>query len=180
MYLLPIALGVISVIFLGALAFVLTRPNEFRVVRELVINSPPQTPFHHVNNLKTWNDWSPWAKLDPNCKMTYGEKVEGAGAWYEWNGNNKVGEGKLSITESRPNDSLRMKLQFIRPFKCENDVDFTFKREGNGTRVIWGMDGKNNFMSKAMCLFMNMDKMVGADFEKGLNSLKSLSEGVSK
>lgn len=179
MYILWIILGIVGLLFLGLLIFILTRPNEFRVVRDIFIKAPPEVAFQHVNNLKTWDSWSPWAKLDPNMKMTYGQKHEGPGATYQWTGNNKVGEGKLSILDARSPDSVKMKLEFIRPFKCQNDVDFTFERQGDGTKVIWGMDGKNNFMSKAMCLFMNMDKMVGKDFEKGLASLKSLSEAKS-
>lgn len=176
----PIVVGSLAVVFLGAAGFVVTRPNEFRVVRETSIKSPPELVFALVNDLRKWDDWSPWAKLDPNCKMTYGESEEGKGAWYSWNGNNKVGEGKLTITGSQPSQDLRLRLEFIRPFKCENDVDFTFKPDSGGTRVIWGMVGKNNFMSKAMCLVMNMDKMVGKDFEKGLSSLKSLAESGAK
>ena len=176
----PIVVGTVTVLALGALGFVITRPNEFRVIREITINAAPEVVFGLVGDLRRWDDWSPWAKLDPHCKMTYGETEKGKGAWYEWNGNNKVGEGKLMITESQPSSGLRLRLQFIRPFKCENDVDFCFKTERSGTRVIWGMDGKNNFMSKAMCLVMNMDKMVGKDFEKGLSSLKTLAEAGQK
>lgn len=174
--LIPILVGSVSVLFLGALGFVLTRPNEFRITRQTVVKAPPPVVFGLVNDLRKWDDWSPWAKLDPHCKMNYGDIDRGKGAWYEWSGNNKVGEGKLTITESTPSDEIRLKLQFIRPFKCENEGDFVFQPESGGTRVIWGMTGKNNFMSKAMCLVMNMDKMVGKDFEKGLNSLKSLAE----
>lgn len=174
--LIPILAGSATVLCLGALGYIATRPNEFRVVREMTIKAPPEVIFAFVNGLRKWDEWSPWAKLDPNCKMTYGEIDQGKGAWYEWNGNNKVGEGKLTITDVTPGKEIRLKLQFNRPFKCENEGDFVFKSEGGGTRVIWGMTGKNNFMSKAMCLVMNMDKMVGKDFEKGLSSLKSIAE----
>jgi hypothetical protein len=173
---LPYILGGVVAVFLGAIALVATRPAKFRVVREIFIKAAPPVVFANVNNLRRWDDWSPWAKLDPNAKLTYSGPVEGKGASYTWTGNNKVGEGTLTITDSRPNTDLEMKLEFIRPFKCQNEVDFSFKPENGGTRVIWGMDGKNNFMSKAMCLFMNMDKMVGKDFERGLSSLQSLSE----
>lgn len=174
-----IILGVIGVLIVGLLIFIMTRPNEFRVVRELFLKASPEVVFAQVNDLHCWDDWSPWAKLDPNAKLTYSGPREGKGASYTWNGNNEVGEGTLTITESRPVKQLKMRLEFIRPFKCQNDVDFTFTPENGGTKVEWGMDGKNNFMSKAMCLFMNMDKMVGRDFEKGLGSLKTLTESKS-
>ena len=163
MYLLWILLSVIGVLFLGLLIYVLTRPNTFRVVREIVIKAPPEIPFKHVNNLRTWNDWSPWAKLDPQMKLTYSDKPEGNGAWYEWNGNNQVGEGKLAITESRPSESLKMKLNFVRPFRANNDVAFNFQRESAGTRVSWAMEGESGLFHKVMGLFMNMDEVaIGA------------------
>ncbi len=177
MYILWIILSVIGVLFLGLLVYILTRPNTFRVVREIQIKSQPESAFRFVNNLKSWEDWSPWAKLDPQMKMTYSDKVEGKDAWYEWTGDNKVGEGKMTISESRPSDLVKMKLKFLRPFRAENDVDFSFKREGDGTRVIWAMTGESGIFHKVMGLFMNMDKLIGNDFEKGLSSLKSLAEG---
>jgi hypothetical protein len=176
----PIVAGAVAVAFLGGVAFIATRPNEFRVVREALIKAPPEVVFSYVDDLRKWDDWSPWAKLDPNCKMTYGEIDKGKGASYQWNGNNKVGEGRLTVVESRPFSELGLRLEFIRPFQCENDVDFTFKAEQGGTRVIWGMNGKNNLMSKTMCLVMNMDKMVGKDFEKGLTSLRAIAENGAK
>jgi hypothetical protein len=109
-------------------------------------------------------------------KLTYDGPAEGAGASYTWSGNNKVGEGRTTITESRPNDLVRLKLEFVRPFTATNDVEFTFRSEGDQTSVTWDMTGRNNFMSKAFCLFVNMDRMVGGDFEKGLAQLKAVVE----
>jgi hypothetical protein len=108
--------------------------------------------------------------------MTYDGPPVGTGAGYTWAGNNKVGEGRMTISESRPNEFIRFQLDFLKPFKATNTAEFTFKPEGNQTFVSWSMTGKNNFMFKAAGLFMNMDKLVGGQFEQGLADLKSLCE----
>jgi hypothetical protein len=164
-----VVLGVIIVVFLGIVA---TRPAEYRITRSAVIPAPAADVFAQVDDLHKFNDWSPWAKLDPNVKNTFEGPPAGTGTVTRWSGNKKVGEGIMTITESRPNELIRMKLEFIRPFASTADVDFAFKPEGNGTAVTWTMSGKNNFMAKAFCLFMNMDTMVGGDFERGLANLK--------
>ena len=97
-----------------------------------------------------------------------------------WEGNSKVGAGRMTITESRTNEAVRIKLEFMKPFAAINDTEFTFKPDGNQTAVTWTMSGTNNFVSKAFCMFMNMDKMVGGDFEKGLASLKTIAEAAGK
>jgi hypothetical protein len=132
--------------------------------------------FAQVNELRQWEAWSPWAKLDPAMKQTYEGPASGAGAVSAWCGNRKVGEGRNTIVESRAPELIRLKLEFLRPFKCTNDVEFTFQFNGRGTVVTWSMTGKNNFMGKAFGLFMNMDKMVGGDFERGLAAMKSAVE----
>ena len=161
-------------------AVIVTRPDDFRVTRSATMAAPPAVVFEHVNDLKKWEAWSPWAKLDPNSKMTYEGAPSGVGAITKWNGNNDVGEGIQTITESRPGELVRMKLEFIRPFAGTNDVDFTFKPEGSGTLVTWTMSGKNNFMSKAVGLVMDCDKMCGGFFEKGLANLKAIVEPAPK
>jgi uncharacterized protein YndB with AHSA1/START domain len=168
-----IALAAVVLLFLAIVAM---QPAEFRVTRTATINAPPADVFPHVNDLHKWEAWSPWARLDPEMKLTYDGPAEGAGASYTWSGNNKVGEGRTTITESRPNDLVRLKLEFVRPFTATNDVEFTFRSEGDQTSVTWDMTGRNNFMSKAFCLFVNMDRMVGGDFEKGLAQLKAVVE----
>jgi hypothetical protein len=129
-----------------------------------------------VNDFHNWNAWSPWAKIDPAMKQTYEGAPAGTGAIYSWNGDNKVGEGRMTLKESRPNELIRIKLEFMRPFKAINDAEFAFKPDGNQTMVTWSMSGRKNFMFKAFGLFMSMDKMVGGDFEKGLASMKSIVE----
>jgi hypothetical protein len=168
-----IAIGVIVVVFLIVVAL---QPAEFRVVRSANMSAPPAVVFAQVNDFHKWEAWSPWEKLDPALKRTYEGPSAGTGAIYRWVGNNKVGEGSMTITESRSSDLIRIKLEFLKPFASTADTEFTFKPEGNQTAVTWSMAGKNNFMAKAMCLFMNMGKMVGGQFEQGLAQMKSLVE----
>jgi len=173
---LPIILGVIAAILVLFLIIVALQPADYQVVRSATVGAPAPEVFGQVNDLHKFQDWSPWAKLDPNVKNTYEGPPAGNGAITRWVGNKKVGEGNMRIVESRPSDLVKMKLQFIKPFASAADVQFDFKPEPKGTAVTWTMSGKKNFMSKAFCLFASMDKMVGGDFERGLANLKSLTE----
>jgi carbon monoxide dehydrogenase subunit G len=172
-----IALAVIVIVFVVVVAL---QPSEFRVARTATISAPPPAVFAQVNDFHKWEAWSPWAKLDPAMKQTYAGAPAGTGAIYTWAGNDQVGEGRMTLTESRPSDLIRIKLEFLKPFASTAATEFTFKPEGNQTMVTWSMAGKNNFMAKAFGLFMNMDKTVGGDFEKGLANLKSVSEAAPK
>ncbi len=168
-----IALAVIVLVFI---AIVVTRPAEFRVVRSAAIAAPAPAVFAQVNELRKWEAWSPWAKRDPAMKQTYDGTPAGTGAVTAWAGNREVGEGRMTITESRPAELIRIKLEFFKPFTATNTAEFTFKPEGNRTVVTWSMSGQNNFIAKAVHLFMDMDKMVGKDFEAGLANLKAVTE----
>jgi hypothetical protein len=168
-------LAAIIVIFLIVAA---TRSDEFRVSRTATFTAPPSAVFEQVNNLRNWNAWSPWAKLDPNAKNTFEGPPAGVGASFAWAGNSQVGEGKMTITESKPAELVLMKLEFIKPFAATNTTEFTFKPDGNGTTVSWSMAGKNNFMSKCVGLVMNCEKMVGGQFEQGFANLKGVVEPV--
>lgn len=179
-----IGLGVIAAIFvllIVALAlYISSRPSEFRIARSSTMAATPATVFAQVNNVHKWQDWSPWAKLDPNAKLTYSGPDAGTGASYTWSGNEKIGEGTLTVSESKPNDLVRFKLDFLKPFPASNVAEFTFVPRGDQTQVTWSMSGHCNFLMKAVGLFMDCDKMVGPDFEKGLASLKSISESAEK
>lgn len=172
-----IGLVIVIVIFLIVVAL---QPSIYSVTRSLTMAAAPEVVFPHVNELKKWAAWNPWEKLDPNMKMTYEGPEAGVGASYSWVGNSEVGEGKMTITGSKPSESIQLKLEFFKPMAGVSDTEFTFKPQGNQTEVTWTMSGKNNFIGKAMCLFMNMDKMIGPDFEKGLVSLKALAEAGEK
>jgi hypothetical protein len=159
------------------LAIVALQPAEFRVERSTVINAPVAVVFANVNDLRKWEAWSPWAKMDPGMKQTYEGAAAGVGAVTNWSGNDEVGEGRMTIVESRRNELIQIKLEFLKPFAATNITLFTFKPESDWTTTVtWAMTGENNFFFKALCLFMDMDKMVGGDFEKGLAALKSLAE----
>jgi len=170
-------LAAVLLVFLVVVAF---QPADFQVVRSTKISAPPPVVFTEVNDLHRWNAWSPWAKLDPAMKQTHEGAPAGSGAVYSWAGNSDVGEGRMTITESRPNELVRIKLEFLKPFAQTNTTEFTFKPEGPQTSVTWSMAGRKNFISKAVCMFMNMDKMVGGDFEKGLAALKSVAESAAR
>lgn len=172
-----IALVVIVIVFVVVVAM---QPSEFRVARSTTVSAPPGTVFAQVNDFHKWEAWNPWGKIDPAMKQTYEGAPAGVGAVYTWAGNNEVGEGRMTITESRPSDLIRVRLEFFKPLRATNTAEFTFKPEGNQTAVTWSMFGQNNFMAKAIHLFMNMDKMIGGQFEKGLASMKSIVESPAK
>lgn len=168
-----LALAIIAILFFILLV---GRPDEFRVTRSATILALPERVFSHVNELKKWEDWSPWAKLDPNSKSTFEGPAAGVGSSMTWSGNKKVGEGRMSITESSPSNLIQIRLEFLRPFKSTATAEFTFAPRGSQTLVTWSMFGASNFMSKVFGLFMNCDTMIGKDFEKGLASLKLVAE----
>lgn len=168
-----IILSVLVVLVLGLVAVIALRPADFRIERSASLPAPPATVFEQVNDFHKWENWSPWAKLDPTMQQTYTGPTAGQGASYHWVGNNQVGEGRMTITESRTNEFVAIRLEFIKPFAAVNTTEFTFKPEGTNTLVTWAMHGKNGFMSKAFDLFMNMDKTIGRDFENGLEQMKT-------
>jgi hypothetical protein len=173
---LPLIIALLAVLVIGFLAFVATRPAAFRYTRSLAIVAPAPALFEQINDLRKFQDWNHWAKLDPQCVYTYAGPATGPGATYHWKGNNKVGEGRMTITESKPHELVRSRLEFIKPFAATHAGEFTFQPEGGRTLVTWSMTGENNFMSKLMGVFMNFEQMIGRDFEKGLASLQALAE----
>ncbi|HTI97407.1 MAG TPA: SRPBCC family protein [Dongiaceae bacterium] len=165
-----IALPVLIVLFC---IVVTLQPASFRVTRSATISAPPERVFSHVNDLKQWEAWSPWVKLDPNAKSTFSGPAAGTGASMTWAGNREVGEGRMTITDSQPNKLVQLKLEFLKPFQAVSTAEFTFTPQGNATEVTWTMSGQNDFMGKAVSLFMDCDKMIGGQFEKGLASLNT-------
>ena len=156
------------------------QPSEFRIERSTTIAAPPADVFAQVNDFHNWQAWNPWGKIDPAMKETFEGPASGVGAGYSWTGNDDVGEGKMTIAESKPNDLIRVDLHFIKPMEGTSVAEFTFKPQGDGTQVTWSMAGHKNFMSKAFCLFVNMDKMIGDEFEKGLADMKTATEANQK
>jgi hypothetical protein len=177
--LIKILIGVAIVIVL-LIIFIATRPTEFSVTRSAAMSATPSAVFAQVNDFHKWEAWSPWAKMDPNAKSTFEGPSSGEGAKFAWDGNKDIGAGNMTITESSPNDHIRIRLEFVRPFAGVNDTLFTFKPADDKTNVTWTMSGRNNFVTKAIGLFMNCDKMIGDQFEKGLANMEALAAAESK
>ena len=169
-----LAVLVIGIVVVGIL--VSMQPDEYTVVRSATFNAPPEKVFEQVNDFRNWKVWSPWEKLDPNMKTTLSGPESGKGAGYAWIGNDDVGEGKMTIVESRPFEMVGIDLEFLQPFAMRSRSDFTFKPEGGGTNVTWTMKGENGVVGKAFSLVMDMDSMIGKDFEKGLAQMKPIVE----
>jgi hypothetical protein len=174
------SLAAIAVIVAGFLIVVAMQPADFKIERSATMRAPAQAAFAQVNDFQNWQAWSPWEKVDPALKRSYDGPKAGNGAIYAWQGNKDVGEGRMTITESRPGERVRIKLEFFKPFVAVNDTLFTFTPSAGGanegTAVTWTMSGRNNFVSKAMCLFIDMDRMVGGMFEQGLAQMKTVVE----
>jgi hypothetical protein len=152
--------------------FIATRPATFRISRSRTMAASSQDVYPFVNDLHKWTEWSPWEKLDPALKREYSGPPAGIGTAYAWTSDDKkVGAGRMTITDTRPAHAVTIRLEFIRPFTGTNNVQFDFVPSAPGTNVTWTMTGKKNFMMKAFCLFLDMDKMVGPDFERGLANL---------
>src|SRR5882757_5558513 len=165
-----ILIGLVAVIAIFLIA-VATRPADFRVERSATIAAPAQALFEQVNDHHKFNAWNPFMKVDPNVKNTYIVPDSGIGAVCRWDGNKDIGAGSATITESKPGELVRMRMDWIRPMAGVATVDFTFKPDGDKTVVTWSMAGKNGFMGKLVSLFMDCDKMVGLKFEEGLANL---------
>ncbi len=173
----------ILVLLLLLIVIIAMRPDGYRTTRSTTIAAPPAVVFDEVNTLQNWDAWSPWAKIDPNAKKTYEGPASGVGAKYNWSGNSEVGEGNMTIAESRTNEYVKFDVVFIKPFSGNSTAEFTFKPDDaqtNQTVVSWSMSGKNNFVGKAMGLFMDSDKMLGGYFEKGLAQMKTVAEASAK
>ncbi|HZW90824.1 MAG TPA: SRPBCC family protein [Myxococcaceae bacterium] len=174
-----VLLGIAALIII-LVGIIYTRGSTFRVERATRIEAPPDVVYALVSDFRAWDRWSPWAHLDPSMKVTYGGTPSAIGSTMSWTGNDKVGEGSMRITETKPPQALAMRLEFIKPMASVNRSDFTFKPDGTGTKVDWVMTGPLDFMGKGMDLFVGMDRMIGPDFEKGLASMRREAEADAK
>jgi len=173
-------IAIIAVVLAIAIAIVLilaaTKPDTFRVQRATTVKAPPEKIFPLINDFHQWGTWSPYENKDPAMKRSYSGAESGKGAVYAWDGNNNVGSGRMEILETAVHSKIRVKLDFFKPFEGHNTAEFTMLPQGDGTRLTWRMHGPAPFMSKLMQVFMNLDHMIGKDFEVGLASLKQLTE----
>lgn len=174
--------GVILVLLYFGLALlaavIIMQPDRFIVTREAVIDAPPDRVFALINDLRNWEGWSPWLKLDPDARRSYSGPAAGAGAGFEWTGGSKVGAGSMTILDSSPSERIDLRLEMRKPFKGSSDVFFRLSPEHGRTRVAWTMTGRNTLLSKAMNLVSKRDKMVGGQFEAGLANLNALASGA--
>lgn len=164
---------VIVALFLG---YVAVKSPDYLIAREVVIQAPADKIFPYLNNSKLAGNWSPWLEIDPQAKMTYSGPDEGVGSRTAWDSEGKLGIGSATIVESIANEVVRIKLEYLKPFQMVQDAEYSVKQTENQSVVTWSVRGKNTFLARAMCTFMNMDKMVGVNFEKGLSNLKALVE----
>lgn len=168
-------LAALIVVFLIVVA---TRPDTYHVERSSTISAAPEAVYAYVADFRKWEAWSPWEKIDLKMKKTYEGTQGSVGASYAWEGNDEVGAGKMTVLTAEAGKRFEVDLHFIKPFESSAKNGFAFNSTGKETKVTWFMDGKNDFMGKAMCMFMDMDKMIGKDFEKGLADLKKVSESA--
>jgi hypothetical protein len=170
-------LRIVLMLIVLFILFVNSRPSTFHIERSASIAAPPDSLYPRIANFHAWDAWSPWARLDSRMKQEFGGVDGAVGSDYAWtSAMDKVGQGRMTLTEAQPSSRVGIKLDFLKPFKSTSAVTFNLAPEGAGTKVTWAMDGPMNFMSKFICLFMSMDKTVGGDFEKGLASLKRQAE----
>ncbi len=174
-----ILIGLIATIG-SFVVLILLQPSEYRVTRTALMSAPAPDIFAQIDDFRRWQAWSPWAQRDPAAKASFDGPASGKGAVFAWSGNNEVGEGRMTLTESRPGELVKIKTDFVKPFVGTSYSDFTLKPEGSGTSVSWSMFGENDFIGKAMCLFVSMDKVLGGEMEKGLAGIKQLVEAGTK
>lgn len=168
------------VLVLGLAGYVASLPDDFQVQRTAEIHAPADVVFSLINNFHEWDKWSPWEKLDPNLKRTYTGPDAGPGASYSWVGDANVGEGKMTIEESKPNELVSIRLEFIKPFPGLCPTTFQLEPTDSTTKVTWKMKGKNHFIAKAISLLLNMDQMIGKNFEDGLAKMDTVAQAKVK
>ncbi|MEP6568037.1 MAG: SRPBCC family protein [Mesorhizobium sp.] len=169
-------LVILVVLIAALLIYAATRSDSFVTTRSASIKASPEAIFPLINDFRRWPVWSPYEKLDPEMKRTLSGAESGKGAAYAWQGNSKAGTGRMEITNSVPSSLVALKLDFEKPFRANNTVDFTLAPAGDSTAVTWAMSGSRPFIAKLMGLFMNFDTLIGKDFEVGLANLKSAVE----
>jgi Polyketide cyclase / dehydrase and lipid transport len=165
----------IVVILAAIAAFVASRPAKFRIERSALVHAPGSTVFALVNDFHEWYKWSPWEKLDPNMKKTFSGASAGPGAEYAWVGNGKAGEGNMTLLSSTAHEVVAIQLRFLKPFPATNISTFKLSPAPDGTMVYWIVEGENGFAGKAFGLLVDMDKLLGKDFEEGLANLNTVA-----
>ena len=169
-------IAILALLILAVLGLAATRPDSFRVERGLIMQATPEKVYTLISNFHLWGTWSPWERMDPTMMRTHSGAQSGQGAVYEWQGNNKVGKGRMEIIEATAPSRVTIKLDFLKPFEAHNTAEFTLTVSGAATYVVWAMHGPSPYIAKLMGLFFSMDKMIGKDFETGLANMRSVAE----
>lgn len=170
-------IGIAVVVVVGALLiYAASRPDTFRIERSANIKAQPEKVFAFINDFHQWVAWSPWERIDPALKRTYSGAASGTGTVYAWEGNSKIGAGRMEIMQAVASSRITIKLDFFKPFEGHNTAEFALERNGDATTITWAMFGPSPYLSKLMGLFFNMDSMIGGQFEQGLANLKSVAE----
>jgi len=168
--------SILTVIIVLIFLFALTKPDAYTVVRSTSIKASPETVYGLIDDFHKWSAWSPWEKMDPTMKKTYEGAATGKGAVYTWDGNSQVGKGRMEIANVSPPSKVDINLDFMAPMEGHNAVEFALVPQGDVTNVTWTMNGRNNYLSKLVQVFVSMDSMIGGDFESGLADLKTAAE----
>jgi hypothetical protein len=170
-----VIVGLLLIAVGAVLVLAAFKPDQLDVQRSIVIAAPSEKIQPLIDDFHRWSDWSPYEHRDPNLQRTFSGAERSVGAVYEWSGNKDVGSGRMEVLESSP-EQIKIQLDFITPFEGHNLTYFKMAPQGNATEVTWHMQGPAAFMTKVMCVFMDMDKMIGTDFANGLATLKSVAE----
>ncbi len=176
---LKIILGIVAALLIavaGILGYAAMQPDDFRIARSTIIKAPPEKIYPLMSDFRRGAEWSPYEKKDPNMKRSFSGPASGKGAIYTFDGNSDVGAGRLEITDATPPSKVVLRLDMVKPFEGSNIIEYAILPKGDGSEVTWSMHGQQPLVARAICLFFNMDKMVGADFEQGLASLKAVAE----
>ena len=170
-----IVITVAALLIATVLIVAASKPDEFRIARSAAIGAPPEVIYPLIADFHRWTEWSPWETLDADLKRSYGGANSGTGATYAWQGR-KAGAGQMEIVGVTQPHLISISLEFIKPFKASNMAEFAIRPDADGAVVTWTMTGKRNLLAKVMGTFLNLDKMVGKDFETGLANLKKIAE----
>ncbi len=161
-------------------ALILLQPSDYQVTRTTTVAAPAQEVFAQIDDFHRWQAWSPWAERDPKANTSFQGPSSGKGAVFAWSGNNEVGEGRMTLMESQPGALVKIRTDFVKPFVGTSYSDFTLKPDGDGTSLTWSMSGQNDFIGKAICLFVSMDKVLGGEMAKGLAGIKRIAEAAAQ
>lgn len=171
--------AIVFVVLVAAVLIVAAaRPKMFRMERRTTIEAPAERAYWLIADFHCWQAWSPWEKLDPELKRTFSGRESGEGTVYAWESQGEAGAGRMEITHAAAPSRITIRLEFFRPFRATNTAEFLIEEHGSSTTVTWAMFGPQPYRGKLMGLFLNMDRLIGREFETGLANLKALAENA--